>query len=311
MPVLRIGQRVRLVAAPALGEPEQEARVVTLPVRGVFTVRIPPDAEGDEGLREVSIAMVKSANSRPSQIPKERGLTHEEAVYVAQPRDGLPLAVRYRMNTSDLPCIREVIERDCYERKSKGVTVESGELWLDLGANIGAFAMFALSRGAMVTAYEPEADNLTLLRKNAPTALVVESCVTTSHDPDIAYYGPQNPNDMYRWNTRPNQRREPVGRWRNTHISQVPLMEWDGIKMDIEGAEHGILDARALPRTRKLAMEYHATKDRSMDNFHRRMRYLKERFEVVAYPPTLDRAKPGSEYEGFYDFIVHCSGGRP
>lgn len=307
MPILRVGQRVRLRATA--NEPEQEGRVVSLPVGGSFLVRCPPDA-GEEGVHSIPVERVKAANARTPQIPKAAGLDHSECVFTFANR-----VVYYRANTSDLPCLREVIERDCYSRKTKGVTIESGDLWLDLGANIGAFSALVLARGGQVVAYEPEANNIALLRRNtdriekgASAATIVESCVTASHEPELTFYGPQNPNDFYRWNTRPTQRRAPIGVWRNTHISKVPLFNWDGIKMDIEGAEHDILDARALPKTRKLAMEYHATKDRSMNRFRHRMDYLRERFDVVAYPPALDRAKPGSEYEGFYDFIVHASG---
>lgn len=245
----------------------------------------------------------RARNALCSLIPKQPGLPHSIRGFHFQGR-----LVYYRDNTSDRACIREVIERRCYEREKVGVLVAPGEHWLDLGANIGAFATLALSLGARVTAFEPEEACFELLRRNAQGALLIQSAVTALREPSLPFYGPRNPNDMYRWTTRPG-RRDPVGSWKNTHVGELEGTVFDGIKSDIEGAELLMLDERTFPRSRKLAMEYHITRDRDMERFRRHRDFLRERYQTVWNTPALDR--PGDRYAGFRDCILFASGMKP
>ena len=76
-----------------------------------------------------------------------------------------------RKNTTDIKVIKEVLETRVYHKttRDKDFTfdVEKGEKWLDLGGNIGTFAIYALTKGAKkVISYEPEKDNFEILSKN-------------------------------------------------------------------------------------------------------------------------------------------------
>lgn len=240
----------------------------------------------------------RARNALVSLIPKTAGLSHAVRGFHFQGR-----MIYYRENTSDRACIREVIERKCYERRKAGVFIEPGEKWLDLGANIGAFAALAIASGADVMALEPEAECFALLERNAPEAIRVQAAVTASREPTLPFYGPKNPNDMYRWTTRPG-RRDPLGTWTNAFVGGL-TDTYDGVKSDIEGAELGMLDIETFPRARKLAMEYHITKDRDMERFRRHRDFLRRRYDVVWNTPALDR--PGARYAGFRDVILFCS----
>lgn len=59
-----------------------------------------------------------------------------------------------RPETSDKKTIEEVIGKDVYQKK--GMHILDTDVWIDLGGNIGAFAVLAASKGARVIAYEPD-----------------------------------------------------------------------------------------------------------------------------------------------------------
>src|SRR5207344_2312360 len=84
----------------------------------------------------------------------------------------------YRPGTSDENALIEVINKKAYRRGSVKFDVERGERWLDLGANIGAFALYARSKGATVECYEPMPDCFAILKKNVPKARLHNSAVT-------------------------------------------------------------------------------------------------------------------------------------
>src|SRR5690349_1246697 len=79
-----------------------------------------------------------------------------------------PVIAYYRPGSSDEDVLKEVIDRHAYRRKKDGFEVELGERWLDLGANIGAFALYCRLHGARAVCYEPEPDCFSILEKNAP-----------------------------------------------------------------------------------------------------------------------------------------------
>jgi len=75
-----------------------------------------------------------------------------------------PPRYRVRPETSDWKAVREVWERNAYLRH--GVQPEPGQVWVDGGACVGAFADLAARAGAVVIAYEPEPTNAALAMGN-------------------------------------------------------------------------------------------------------------------------------------------------
>ncbi len=240
--------------------------------------------------------------------------------------DGRELTAHYRPGTSDEDVLREVVDRQSYARRSVGFDVLPGESWLDLGANIGAFVIYAALRGAAhVHAFEPMPDCFELLEKNAracrPAMIVALSkfVVTNRKDTAIPFYTKNNPLNHWRGTIVEVQGYEKVGELPNVYAGDLGVgfdgaAHYDGVKMDIEGSELGIIDDDLIPPCSKLVMEYHICRDeRNLPRFRRRMAKLRKRFKNVRYPASVEKEKlpewPGL-YQGRFDFLVHCWGVR-
>lgn len=231
---------------------------------------------------------------------------------------------RCRPDSSDTDVIKEVIERRCYRKPSIGLTVEEGEHWLDLGANIGTFAALCYLSGATATCYEPEPTCFGILKKNAklPGFKLINKAVTVHQAGKLPTWRSKKPDNFYRGTVIevPAYNRGPD--FNNVHVATASISDvtWDGVKIDIEGSELPMIDEDLLPKTDKLALEYHFSRDgiqpdpnerhfvkhaKQMQNFHRRMGLLRKLFDTVSYPPSLNKHKTGP-YPGRFDIIVHC-----
>jgi FkbM family methyltransferase len=160
--------------------------------------------------------------------------------------DGLKFAVR--PNTSDMKAINEVVSRGNYGRYNFAPAV--GEHWIDLGANIGAFTVWAASRHAYVQAYEPDGEMCDLIERNvalngqAGLAEIFQSAVVADRRRSVT---------LHRNSARGNLWRSSIEReWRGgddvvvptCHISRVLRAAPNGsyLKMDVEGTEMPLLE---------------------------------------------------------------------
>lgn len=219
-------------------------------------------------------------------------------------RSNKPVIAYARAGTSDVGVLKEVIDRHCYTRRNSGFDVRPGELWLDLGANIGAFALYCRMHDAQAECYEPDPDCFTVLKKNAPRFDLFMHAVTNRKEKELAFRKGRDPNDHYRATILTNNRlpAHPSGTLANRYASCLKK-RYDGIKMDIEGSEFGLLDDDLLPRCQKLTMEYHFLRDeRDLGRFAKRMKVLRRRFKNVVYPKFIDRdIEEGRPYSGRFD----------
>jgi FkbM family methyltransferase len=223
--------------------------------------------------------------------------------------------VHYRPGTSDLRIMQEVIEKRCYRKAKSHFDVEPGETWLDLGANIGAFAVYARMRGArMVECFEPDPRALKILSKNADWACIVNSAVTAEKVKTVKLHYSDKP--LGRWQRTSSARMTVIPNPFFTESFEVPnlyagvLRSWkfSGVKMDVEGSEGPILDQWLLPRCNKLILEYHTSKDSSVENFVHRMDQLHKHFRNVRYPAEFDRAikQRLKTFRAFFDRVIHA-----
>jgi FkbM family methyltransferase len=218
--------------------------------------------------------------------------------------------MNYRPDTTDLNCIKEIHKQKVYQNVRLGFKFDeehqSGKSWLDLGGNIGAFSRLIQECGGTGVVFEPIKENYDILLTNVNPDIIqaMNSAVTHHEEEELEFYTATKERDKYRFTTMPNAR--PVGRFANTNIKELLDMEFDGIKMDIEGAELGIIDAEKLPKCDRLVMEYHFSKDKKMRNFHQRMEILRGMFSTVHYSPSINKYDLDKDWPVSFDQIIYC-----
>lgn len=186
----------------------------------------------------------------------------------------------YRIGMSDLKTFEEVLSRGVYLKK--GMTIESGEDWMDCGGNVGAFTLLACSMGATVTVYEPDPYNCEMIKKNLDlngfTATIIQAALVHDDAKELMLFIGNNGNV---W------RNSIVKKWNNKGI-KVPCVNFDAeaknfdcCKMDIEGAEMLILE-NTTKVFKKLVYEWSFDIDGSLNRFRRVVDKQKEVYHKLA-----------------------------
>ena len=224
------------------------------------------------------------------------------------------LTLFIRPDTTDEKVIKEVLVQDVYEKKSIGFFVTSGDFWLDLGGNIGTFALLALTRGAKVISYEPEGENYALLVKNVQKNFgktrnfkAYKKAVGVKNG-TIDLYLCQGEYNKYRHTIFPRRGRTSIPisivAIRNV-LSAHPGL--NAIKIDIEGAEIEMLEqltAADYQGIKKMVLEYSFDIDRSIPRFLRIMERLKTHFPHVHWT----KVKANEEFYNYFPAatLVFC-----
>ena len=222
----------------------------------------------------------------------------------------------YRPGTSDERVIEEVLNFKMYRRVRIGFDVSQGEHWLDLGANIGAFAAYCRLAGATCDCYEPEQGCFKLLRKNTPGMLCRQMAVTNLWEDTLTFWTSEKPHQYTRGTIYPNRTTKLKTEVDNLHGSYFTKKRYDGIKVDVEGAEAGLIDEWLFPQCDKLCLEYHTSRHRSMENLGKRLSLLKAKFNHVHYSKDIDRIVAlGGRRKTHLDRVIFCwndkRGGNP
>ena len=214
----------------------------------------------------------------------------------------------HRPGTTDQNALKEVLVKRAYRQPTVGFDVEAGEHWADLGANIGAFALYCQSKGATAECYEPLPSNFALLRKNVPQFACHPTAISNLQAPEVAFWTSRRERDHYRGTLLERGIGYPQVTVKNTHATALLDRKFDGIKMDIEGSEFGLIDEWLLPKANKLVLEYHTSRDNNLENLARRIGILKQHYQHVHYCPELARLVERGTGTGktFYDRIVFC-----
>lgn len=210
--------------------------------------------------------------------------------------------------SSDESALAEVVERRTYRKPSLGFDVLPEETWLDLGANIGSFALYCRLRGAKAICYEPDPACFKLLQKNAPNFELHNAAVTASKSPEIQFFKSSNPENFYRGTILEVKGYIPLPPVANIYAGTLKKLKVDGIKMDIEGSEGALIDLGLLPKCRKLVLEYHTSRDSSVHALRHRLALLSERFAHVHYPKAYSEAIASGQdtYRPRFDQLIFC-----
>jgi FkbM family methyltransferase len=201
------------------------------------------------------LALSNVLRNLPSWIPGQ-GRT------VALRIKNCPHPFRIRLGSSDGFVVRQIF----VEREYEGIAevLDGDPFILDLGANIGCSAFWFLSQrpDATILCVEPGPSNVALCRRNlAPfgsSVSVLQAAIWTDRVPLHIVRPPQR--EEWALQVEPVQNSDDT-----IDLMGVPVDDLiedrsavDLVKMDIEGAEIGVLSAGTwLSRTRNLAIELH------------------------------------------------------
>lgn len=189
-----------------------------------------------------------------------------------------------RPNTSDEKSVREVISRKGYARRD--FRPADGEKWLDIGCNIGAFAVWAASFGATVNAYEPDPENAELARHNIQINGL--SRYATVHEIALTADDKIGAANFYRNTARGNLWRNSLYKeWRGGETITVPTHPIDElwtkevhIKLDAEGVEMPILERYAATPVKRLVFEWSFDIDPSITRYNAVIDTLSKHYRV-------------------------------
>jgi FkbM family methyltransferase len=194
-----------------------------------------------------------------------------------------------RPGTTDVQVVAEVVERRAYHR-SGFLEAEPGDRWLDLGGNIGTFAVVAAAAGGLVRSFEPEPSNYALLEANVALNGYADRIVTTRA---AVVAGAPGSRLLYLCAEGANKYRHTLTHIRGRRAVAVDcrrlldlLDGWpNAVKLDIEGSELPMLaQPHGWPGIRKMVFEYHLDRDRRLARFHERMASLRAAGFEVHHP---------------------------
>jgi len=218
----------------------------------------------------------------------------DDMIHLRLPKKNLDLEICIRPSTTDSKVVDEVLKRNVYEKQKIGFHIKPGESWLDLGGNIGTFALLVCSRGATVVTCEPEKDNLDLLKRNLEANFpkgqwdILPVAVTSGHSDTIDLYLCKGEYNKYRHTIYPIRGRQTVSVQHKNINDLLREYKFDGIKIDIEGAEIDILETLRIEDFKasgvtKMVYEYSFDIDPSIPRFLRIVDKLRLYFSTVSY----------------------------
>lgn len=203
-----------------------------------------------------------------------------------------------RKDTSDQKSLDETIRKNTYLKK--GVTVELGERWLDLGSNIGGFTCLAYAKGAReVISVEAEAQCYEMTSRNVK--------LNGFRFNGVPYAASLNPGKtkFYVFNSnRPKAQRrhsmtQPLKDFTVVEVNCMSVRQLvktykpDGMKVNIEGEEIAVMlhDPEAFRGVKKIAMEYSFDKDKRTSTYRQCLKNMSRDFTIVEarkVPPELE-----------------------
>lgn len=184
-----------------------------------------------------------------------------------------------REGTSDEKTFNEVIVNNTYQKKD--FKIKKGEHWIDLGGNVGAFAVLALSKGATVDIYEPDPFSCKMIEKNLKVndydANIYQKAVVANDKKKMTMYVGNNMN-VWRNSLYKN--------WGNEKFT-IDCVHYENVitkdsivKMDIEGAEMAILESmQEFPK--KMVYEWSFDIDPSLTRYRDILKKMKKRYKSI------------------------------
>tara|TARA_R100001440_G_scaffold956_3_gene3197 strand:- start:11034 stop:11726 length:693 start_codon:yes stop_codon:yes gene_type:complete len=227
------------------------------------------------------------------------------------------MQLNYRKGTTDENIIKEIIQKQAYRKKKLDFKIENDDVWLDGGAHIGIFGLYAAQNGAKkVYCYEPEDENYNLLLQNItimkseyPTEITANKYAVNQNGGVGTFTIAPN---TWRHSLMTHYKKKlPTQEINCKSLDEVLQTHGDinAIKLDIEGSELDILkNDHDFSNVKKLVFEYSFTKDRRMDNFFKCAEKLEKYFYVDIQNSFYNQKHQGQQglWGGFIDAIIFC-----
>lgn len=183
-------------------------------------------------------------------------------------------------NRTDWLTINEIFKKDIYKTKH---LVCSGEHWVDIGANIGAFTFKTLLMGASrVDAYEPCERNYSKIKVNIQDGrLFLHKMAVSDYDTEDGTLYIEKNGQWRHTIQRPIRGREQE-KIKIIDASQLPLC--DGMKLDCEGSEKAIIYRISDRLPNKLVLEYDGGYHPKLKDYNEFISFLKSKYMHVKAP---------------------------
>lgn len=201
---------------------------------------------------------------------------------------------KVRVNTSDALMIWEIWKAKVYD--DARIPIRAGDIVVDFGAHIGAFAVRAarLAQGGHVYSYEASSKNFDLLAENCQINnlrnVYIENSAVSNQSGMMPFYTPSENGILGSLLQNTSSFMETVQTTTFSNIiAKHAITQIDFLKVDVEGAEFDILFANpdeTLAITRKIVIEFHEFKG---DN--RSHRDLVNLLSSHGFTVTVEKAK--------------------
>jgi len=198
-------------------------------------------------------------------------------------RSGLKFLLR--PNTRDYRIVRSIFALNNYIRDF--IPIEKGSIVFDVGANIGAFSLFASQFASKVFSFEPEPKNYEMLLKNISingiTNIIPYRRAISNSDgtmdfylyPDTYHTGCHS---LFKLNNANTEKIQVEISTLENVMEKEKLSKIDFLKLDCEGAEYDILKSinkKTADKIKYIAMETHEGRY-SEENYYDIPTYLNE-----------------------------------
>lgn len=205
---------------------------------------------------------------------------------IKHPSTGEDCKFFVRDDSSDHKGVVEIFNDHIYHSKKYDIRLDPNDVWADMGGNIGAFAVYAGKVCRKVYCYEPEEENVKMIKKNLElnnisNVVIVQRAVVPSnyaHD-KIVFYVNQDPNHFWMhsiFDRKANNKKTyvPVQRF-----NEIPK-DINCIKIDIEGAEIPIFEHDDFSKFDRIAGEWSFEFNKKTVSYHRVMDKLEKTHKV-------------------------------